>query len=55
MRIPKMEDTVIPPITTVPKIRRETAPEPLAVHNGKQPNMNARAVMMIGLNRRRAA
>jgi hypothetical protein len=42
-------------MTTVPKIRREAAPEPLAVHNGKQPNMNAKAVMMIGLNRSRAA
>ena len=55
MRIPNTDASVIPPITTVPKIRREAAPEPLAVHNGKQPNMNAKAVMMIGLNRNRAA
>src|SRR5580704_17519010 len=55
MRIPMTDASDIPPITTVPRMRRETAPEPLAVHNGKQPNMKARAVMIIGLNRRRAA
>src|SRR5579859_5104948 len=55
MRIPSTDASVMPPITTVPKIRLEAAPDPLAVHNGKQPNMKARAVMMIGLNRRRAA
>jgi hypothetical protein len=55
MRIPSTDARVIPPITTVPKIRLEAAPDPLAVHNGRHPHMKARAVMMIGLNRRRAA
>src|SRR5436309_970797 len=35
----------IPPITTVPRMRRPTAPEPAAVHNGTQPRINANEVM----------
>src|SRR6267143_15491 len=35
----------IPPITTVPRIRRPTAPAPAAVHNGTQPRINANEVM----------
>jgi hypothetical protein len=35
----------IPPITTVPRIRRPAAPAPEAVHSGTQPRMNANEVM----------
>ena len=47
--------SVMPPMTTVPKIRREAAPDPLAVQSGRQPKMNASAVITIGRNRSRAA
>ena len=45
----------MPPTTTVPRIRREAAPEPVAVQSGKQPTMKARAVITMGRKRRRAA
>ena len=44
-----------PPITTVPRMRRETEPAPSAVHSGRQPKMKAKAVMTMGRKRRRAA
>ena len=37
----------MPPTTTVPRIRREAAPDPLAAHKGRQPTMNAKAVITI--------
>ncbi len=52
---PMAVDRNMPPITTVPRMRREAAPAPVATHNGKQPKMNARAVITIGRKRRRAA
>ena len=44
----------IPPMTVVPMIWRETAPAPLAIHNGTHPRMNANDVIRIGLKRSRA-
>ncbi len=44
----------MPPMTTVPRIRRETAPEPVAVQSGTQPRMKANEVIKIGRNRMRA-
>ena len=41
----------MPPMTTVPRTRRETAPEPEAIQSGTQPRMNAKAVIRIGRNR----
>jgi hypothetical protein len=41
----------IPPITTVPNIRRETEPDPVANHSGRHPKINAKAVIRIGRNR----
>ena len=41
----------IPPITTVPRIRRETAPAPEANHNGVDPRIKAKLVMRIGRKR----
>lgn len=32
----------MPTITTVPRMRRDAAPEPEAVHGGTQPRMKAR-------------
>ena len=37
----------MPPTTTVPRIRREAAPDPVATHNGRHPTMKARAVITI--------
>jgi hypothetical protein len=53
----KIEITVeasIPPMTVVPRICRDAAPDPAAVHRGTQPRMKANAVMRIGRSRRRA-
>ena len=32
---------IIPPMTVEPRMRRATAPEPVANHNGKSPKMKA--------------
>ena len=45
---------IIPPITVEPRIRRATAPEPVANHNGKSPKMKAKEVIRIGRKRKRA-
>ena len=53
----KMEMKVqasMPPMTVVPRMRRETAPEPDAMASGRVPRMKAKAVMRIGRKRRRA-
>src|SRR5262245_7228002 len=44
----------MPPNTVVPRTRREAAPDPVAMHRGTTPRMNARAVMRIGRRRSRA-
>ncbi len=44
----------MPLITTVPRIRRAAAPEPVAIHSGTQPRMNANDVIRIGRSRSRA-
>src|SRR5215472_5065911 len=44
----------IPPITVVPRICRDAAPDPAAIHKGTHPRMNAKAVIRIGRSRRRA-
>ena len=41
----------MPPMTVVPKTRRETAPDPVAIASGTVPRMKAKAVMRIGRNR----
>jgi hypothetical protein len=41
----------MPTITTVPRMRRDTAPEPVAVHSGTQPRMKAKLVMRMGRRR----
>ncbi len=45
----------MPPMTTVPRMRRETEPAPVAVHSGRQPKMKASAVITMGRKRSRAA
>ena len=55
MRMPMTVASAMPPITTVPRMRREAAPAPLAVQSGMQPTMKASAVMTMGRKRRRAA
>ncbi len=44
----------MPVTTTVPRIRREAAPEPSAIHSGTHPRMNANEVIRIGRSRSRA-
>ena len=44
----------IPTITTVPRIRREVAPAPEAIHNGADPKMKANEVIRMGRKRKRA-
>src|SRR5262249_24384267 len=41
----------IPPITTVPMMRRAMAPAPVAAHNGTVPRINAKEVIRMGRNR----
>ncbi len=38
----------MPVTTTVPRIRRDAAPDPVATHSGTHPRMNANDVMRIG-------
>src|SRR5580658_6614838 len=45
----------MPPITTVPNMRRAIAPEPVAMANGTVPRMKANEVIRIGRRRVRAA
>ena len=44
----------IPPMTVVPRICRDAAPDPAAIHSGTHPRMKANAVIRIGRSRRRA-
>ena len=44
----------MPPMTVVPRMRREAAPAPVAITSGTTPRMKAKAVMRIGRRRRRA-
>ena len=44
----------MPPMTAVPMVWREMAPDPVAVQSGTQPRMKAKAVMRIGRKRTRA-
>src|SRR5271166_4576169 len=44
----------IPPITVVPRICLDAAPEPEGAHSGTHPRMNANAVITIGRGRREA-
>ena len=44
----------MPPMTTVPKMRRDTAPAPEAVQSGTQPRMKAKEVIKMGRRRIRA-
>ena len=44
----------MPPMTTVPRMRRDTAPAPLANHNGVEPRIKAKEVIRIGRKRIRA-
>ena len=48
------EAAIIPPMTVEPRMRRATAPEPLANHNGIIPKINAKEVIRIGRRRKRA-
>ena len=41
----------MPPMTVVPKTRRETAPDPVAIASGTVPRINAKAVIRIGRKR----
>ena len=41
----------MPLITTVPRMRREAAPAPVAIHSGRQPKMKANDVIRIGRSR----
>ncbi len=41
----------MPLMTTVPRIRRDAAPAPLANHSGRQPKMKANDVIRIGRSR----
>ena len=41
----------MPVITTVPRIRRAAAPDPVAIHSGTQPRMKANDVIRIGRSR----
>ena len=41
----------IPTMTTVPRMRREAAPEPVAIQSGTHPRMNAKEVIRIGRKR----
>src|SRR5713101_5226691 len=44
----------MPTITTVPRMRREEAPAPEAIHNGAEPKMKANEVIRMGRKRKRA-
>src|SRR5882724_8225904 len=44
----------IPTITTVPRMRREAAPAPVANHSGADPKMKANEVIRMGRKRKRA-
>src|SRR5947207_9764972 len=44
----------MPPMTTVPKMRRDIAPAPEAVQSGTQPRMKAKEVIKMGRRRIRA-
>ncbi len=44
----------IPTMTTVPRIRLETAPAPVAIQSGEDPRMKAKDVIRIGRRRKRA-
>ena len=44
----------MPPKTVVPRMRRDAAPEPVAMQSGTTPRMKASAVIRIGRRRRRA-
>jgi len=52
--LPQAMRAIIPPMTVEPRMRRATAPEPLANHNGIIPKINAKEVMRIGRRRKRA-
>ena len=54
MKMPMTLAAIIPPITVVPMIWRETAPAPVAIHSGTHPRMNANDVIRIGRRRSRA-
>src|SRR4029077_5652083 len=45
---------IFPPMTVEPRMRRATAPEPLANHKGISPKMKAKEVIRIGRRRKRA-
>ena len=46
---------IIPPMTTVPRVWREIAPEPEAIQSGRQPRMKAKEVIRMGRSRMRRA
>src|SRR4029434_1858713 len=45
----------MPLMTTVPRMRRDAAPEPSAIHSGTQPRMKANDVIRIGRRRKLSA
>ena len=49
-----MVEASMPPMTALPRICRESAPEPVAIASGTQPRMNANEVIKMGRRRRRA-
>ena len=54
IKIPNKVAPSIPPTTVVPRVFRETPPEPDANQSGKHPKTNANEVMRIGRKRIRA-
>jgi hypothetical protein len=54
MKIASKVAASIPVTTTVPRMRREAAPDPVANHSGAVPRMNANDVIRIGRSRSRA-